>query len=296
MVGTFLVLAEANQLSARNDYWHNIGDSKIDLARYLGAIQHGRGFGTLAGTPKDPQGVFGGSEDTIAILCAEANHISQYAYCPVEFEKVLPIPPGYVFAVGVSGVPSQKDGDAGNKCRLAVEYASALIALWQRETGRDDPHLAAALNGFPDAAARWTAILKTADCGPFDRAALSARLEHFMLESGEIIPEAGNALAGGDLRTFGRLVDRSQQIAEQLLGTQTPETNFLVASARRHDAVAASAFGMGVGGSVWALVEIAHADAMLEAWANDYRAAFPHHAERAEFFITHAGPAAVRVC
>ena len=50
-------------------------------------------------------------------------------------------------------------------------------------------------------------------------------------------------LPAGDLRAFGRLVDRSQQAAEQLLGNQVPETVFLAAAARRLGAAAASAFG-----------------------------------------------------
>ena len=117
-----------------------------------------------------------------------------------------------------------------------------------------------------------------------------------MIESGEIIPEAGDALAGGDLRAFGRLVDQSQQAAEQLLGNQVPETAFLAAAARRLGAAAASAFGAGFGGSVWALVEADRADGFLAAWADAYRADFPQHAPLASFFLTGAGPAAFRVC
>ncbi len=91
-------------------------------------------------------------------------------------------------------------------------------------------------------------------------------------------------------------MDRSQQAAEKLLGNQVPETIFLAASARRLGAAAASAFGAGFGGSVWALVETAGADGFLAAWADQYRAEFPQHAERSHFFITGAGPAAFRVC
>ncbi len=293
MVGVFLILAEVNQLPARDEYWHNIG-GKTDLAGYLGTIENGQSFGTLPGD--HGVGTFGGSEDQTAILCAEPNHISQFAYCPVEFEKLLPVPPGHVFAVGASGVVAEKTGAAREKYNTASQLASALGELWRRETGRDDPHLAAALGSAPDAARRLKSLLQTADPGPFDRAALAARLDHFMIESGEIIPEVDDALAGGDLRALGRLVDRSQQAAERLLGNQVPETAFLAASARRLGAAAASAFGAGFGGSVWALVETARADDILAAWADDYRAAFPQHVQHAAFFLTGAGPAAFRVC
>jgi galactokinase len=293
MVGIFLVLSEANQLPARDEYWHNIG-GKIDLAGYLGTVENGQSFGTLEGDRG--VGTFGGSEDQTAILCAEPNHMSQYAYCPVEFERLLPVPPGHVFAIGSSGVVAEKTGAARERYNAASRLAAALAELWRRETGRDEPHLAAALGSAPDAAERLKSMIETVDPGPFDRAALSARLEHFMIESGQIIPEADDAIAGGDLRALGRLVDRSQQAAGRLLGNQVPETISLAASARRLGAVAASAFGAGFGGSVWALVETAQADDFLTAWADQYRTDFPQHAPLADFFLTAAGPAAFRVC
>jgi galactokinase len=293
MVGVFLVLAEVNQLAARNEYWHNIGN-KTDLAGYLGTIENGQSFGTLEGDRG--VGTFGGSEDHTAILNAEPNHISQYAFCPVEFEKLLPVPRGYLFAIASSGVVAEKTGAALEKYNRASRLTSALVELWRRETGRDDPHLAAALGSSPDAEEKFMSLVQTADPGEFDRTALAARLEHFMIESGKIIPAAGDALAGGDLRTFGRLVDRSQQGAEKLLGNQVPETVFLAAAARRLGAAAASAFGAGFGGSVWALVETARADEFLAAWSAEYNAQFPQHEPLARFFITGAGPAAFRVC
>ena len=119
LVSVFLVLAEANQLAARDEYWHNIGN-KTDLAGYLGTIENGQSFGTLRGDRG--VGTFGGSEDHTAILCAEPDHISQYAYCPVEFEKMLPMPPGHVFAVGTQRHRGRKDRRRAGKiqCRLSV--------------------------------------------------------------------------------------------------------------------------------------------------------------------------------
>ncbi len=323
MVAVFLVLAEVNRLSARNEYWHNIG-SDVDLAGYLGAIENGQSFGTLAGDRG--VGTFGGSEDQTAMLATEPGEISQFAYCPTEFEKAIPVPPGCVFAIAASGVAAEKTGAAMEKYNAASRLATALVELWRRETGRADPHLAAALGSSPQAADRLRTLVQETDtlaegwalqCPvnlPAGRAgsstaapgaavqlspqqrALLARLEHFILESGEIIPAAGDALAGGDLRLFGRLVDRSQRAAEQLLGNQVPETVFLASSARRLGAAAASAFGAGFGGSVWALVEAASADGFLTAWSDAYGAAFPQRVPQARFFLTPAGPAAFRVC
>jgi galactokinase len=292
MIGVFLALAEVNQLAARDEYWHNIGN-KTELAGYLGSIENGQSFGTLDGDCG--VGTCGGSENHTAILCAEPNEISQYAFCPVEFEKMIPVPPGYLFAVGASGVTVEKTGDAREKYNRPSQLASTLIELWRRETHRDDATLAAALSSSPDAAERLKAIVESADAGQFTPEALVARLDHFMVESGEIIPTAGDALAGGDLRAFGRLVDRSQRAAEQWLGNQTPETISLAASARRLGAAAASAFGGGFGGSVWALVETSKAADFLAAWAEEYGGKFPQHTKLAHFFATGAGPAAFRV-
>ena len=122
---------------------------------------------------------------------------------------------------------AEKTGAALEKYNAASRLASALAEIWRRETGRDDPHLAAALGSSPDAAGGCSRCSKPPTPALSIRAALAARLEHFMIESGEIIPEAGDALAGGDLRAFGRLVDRSQQAAERLLGNQVPETALL---------------------------------------------------------------------
>jgi galactokinase len=292
IVGVFLALSEVNRLASRDEYWHNIGN-KTDLAGYLGTIENGQSFGTLEGDRG--VGTFGGSEDHTAILCAEPNCISQYSFCPVEFEKMVPVPPGYLFAVATSGVAAEKTGAAGEHYNAASRLASSLAELWRHETGREDPHLAAALGSSPDAAERLKEIVKAAkqESGP---TALLTRLEHFMIESGEILPAASDALERGDLRSFGRLVDQSQHAAERLLGNQTPETVFLAASARGLGAAAASAFGGGFGGSVWALVKTTEVDEFLSAWADVYREKFPQHAKLASFFATGAGPAAFRVC
>jgi galactokinase len=61
------------------------------------------------------------------------------------------------------------------------------------------------------------------------------------------------------------------------------------------DAVAASAFGAGFGGSVWALVPVERAGALVAQWRERYAEAFPEHRSTAEFFLTSAGPPARRL-
>ena len=62
--------------------------------------------------------------------------------------------------------------------------------------------------------------------------------------------------------------------------------------AGRRGAVAASAFGAGFGGSVWAMVRDTDAPAFSDAWAGRYRARFPAAARQARFFETRPGPSA----
>jgi galactokinase len=66
----------------------------------------------------------------------------------------------------------------------------------------------------------------------------------------------------------------------------------LVRSARRLGAAAASAFGAGFGGSVWALVREAESTTFLAAWKEHYLLAFPARAGRATFFAARPGASA----
>jgi galactokinase len=124
---------------------------------------------------------------------------------------------------------------------------------------------------------------------------LVTRLDQFAAEALEIIPAAGDALERGDLNALGELVDRSERGAEVLLGNQVPETVHLARSARSLGAAAASAFGAGFGGSVWALVRRDDAERFSQCWEESYLTRFPEHADRATFFVTTAGPPAMRL-
>ena len=292
MVAVFLALAGANGLADTPRYQDNI-HNLTDLAGFLGTVENGQTFGSLEGDRG--VGTFGGSEDHTAILCGRPNQISQYVYCPVCFERAIPLPAGYTFAVATSGVAAEKTGGAMQKYNAASQRAAAIAELWRGETGRDDPHLAAALANGPEAAAELTRIVLSGETDAFGRDELLARLEHFLTENEQLLPAAGDALAKGDLKLFGELVDSSQRAAEQLLGNQIPQTSCLAETARRSGAAAASAFGAGFGGSAWALIEASAAESFLEAWADSYRSRFPEDACNSTFFTTGAGPAAFQL-
>jgi len=295
LTASYLVFAAFNQLSERPEYRREIHTSE-ELAGYLGTIENGQSFGSLAGDKG--VGTFGGSEDHTAILCSQPGVISQYSYCPVRFERMRPVPAGYVFAIGGSGVVAEKTGAVMENYNRASRLASAVLLLWNEATFRSDAHLAAALASMPHSADRIRDIIKQNAASEFSPEDLLGRFEHFLEESELIIPAAGNALMKEDVPEFGAQVSRSQQLTESLLQNQVPETVYLAQSAIRLGASAASAFGAGFGGSVWALVKRPVADQFLKQWRSEYHQQFPATKEKRKaaasnaFFLTEAGPSA----
>lgn len=292
IVATFLALSASNDLPNRAEYTKNIQQNE-DLAGYLATIENGQSFGTLGGDRG--VGTFGGSEDHTAILCARPNEITQYSYCPVRWERSIRLPEDYVFVIAVSGVVAEKTGAAMAKYNRTSQLASAVIKIWQRETGRSDPHMAGAVASSADASEQLRVALRRADHSQFELSELLDRFEHFLAESEQLIPSVMVNLDSTSVPRFGQLVERSQSLGAKLLKNQIPETIFLADEARRLGAAAASAFGAGFGGSVWALAKTTQADQFNQRWATSYAKTFPHHGERARFEISAAGPAAFYV-
>ena len=292
MVTVFLTLADINGLIERPELTANV-HSPEELAGYLGTVENGQTFGSLAGDAG--VGTFGGSEDHTAMLCCKAGTLSQYSFCPVAHERDVPMPPGHVFAVGSSGVAAEKTGGAREKFNRLARLTVGVAEVWRRETGRDDPHMAAAVNSAPGAAEEIRRIIGAAKLDEFTGADLLERFEQFHAESVEIIPAAADALANRQMGPFGQLVDRSQHLTETLLANQVPEQIELARTARALGAVAASAFGAGFGGSVWAMVPTDQAEGFIARWAETYHRAFPQHAERSCFFLTAPAPPATAV-
>lgn len=291
IVALFFAIAEVNSL-AQSDFFQNSIRDREDLAVYLSAIESGAAFGSSSGTRG--VGTLGGSEDHVAIWCSRAAYLRQYSYCPVRLECEIRAPERHVLVIGVSGVEADKTGNALESYNRASLAARKILELWKRATGREDVSLAAALESAPDALERLRHILaKSAEPG-FAPELLLNRLAQFAEESNVIVPGVSGALASGDLERLGVLMDRSQHLAATLLGNQTPETVDLVRSARVLGAVAASAFGAGFGGSVWALVASQQAEDFRDAWAAHYRKQYPQRARASEFLITRAGPGVVQ--
>lgn len=287
VVATFTALSHINRLSERTESVANLPRLE-DLAGYLGSIENGTAYGKLAGDRG--VGTFGGSEDHTAILCSQPGQLVQYRFCPVEREGTVPLAPDCTFAIAASGVTAEKTGAARELYNRLSEATTSILNCWRAAAGRDDPSLFTAVTSSSDAPQHLRELLRRPAASNVQSDALLARCEQFMEETLVIIPGAVAALSQGDLAEFGRLVDRSQAMAENLLRNQVPETIELARSARALGAHAASAFGAGFGGSIWALVSRSECESFLERWQASYKSRFPEQATRACFFTTSAGP------
>lgn len=289
LITVFIALGKTNDMRSTPEF-RNAIFSREELAAYLACIENGNDFRGLAGD--SGVGTLGGSQDHTAIVASEAGKLVRYAWSPLRKEGAVPMPQGLVLAVASSGVMAEKTGgarDSYNRASLAVRH---LLRVWNAHTYRNDATLNDAVRSEPDAVNRLRRLAQEELAPGFTAEQQSNRLEHFLVESDTIIPAAVRAFGSGDVDAFGAYVDWSQWATERLLQNQVPETVFLARAAREVGAVAASAFGAGFGGSVWALMPRDEASRVLKSWEQRYRKAFPGRADACEFFLTNAGPAA----
>jgi galactokinase len=288
VVGTFLALAACGWLPDDPRY-ASVIDTPEGLAGYLAAVENGLDFAMFAGGRG--VGTMGGSQDHTAILCAQSDALVRYSFAPVRAEGAVPVPHDWTFVVASSGVRAEKSAAALALYNRLAELARDAAALWRSETGSTALHLGAILRAG-DGEALLEVLRRLRD--PDARARLE-RAEQFLEEAGEIIPSACDALAAQDVGGFGQLVARSHHLAETKLKNQIAETVALAHSARSGGAIAASAFGAGFGGSVWALVPTRDANAFVESWRAAYLKSFAARADAAVFFAARPGPAAMRL-
>ena len=289
LVAVFILLEQFNDLRRRPEFGKNIRNLE-EQATYLGCVENGQSLGTLVGDAG--VGTFGGSEDHTAILCSRPGAIRQYRFCATQFEREVPLRSEFVFVLGVSGVVADKTGTAREKYNHASRAAQEILKIWRKATGRADASLFEASTHSSEAPDQIRELLRKTTASSYSCQELLNRFEQFFEESTRIVPGAAETLDSNDLDTFGQYVDRSQALAEQKLGNQIPQTIELARSARDLGAIAASAFGAGFGGSVWAMFRAEQAAEFLNRWQDHYRNRFPADAEKSAFFASGAGPAA----
>ena len=277
VIAVHLAISAANHLRERAEYRAGLASDE-DLVPYLGCHENGAGYRQFAG--EAGVGTSGGSQDHAAILLSRAGRLNHWSFSPFHSLGSVPWPDDLVLTVGVSGVLAEKSAAARGHFNQVADRVRAAAAAWNRASGRHDASIGAAA-----LACGGRAVLDAISDPDLRR-----RAEQTVVESEEIIPAAIAALAAGDSLRFGELTARSQALAETHLLNQVPETIALVAQARDQGAVAASAFGAGFGGAVWAAFP-RHRD-HGDAWLADYRRRFPQHAAGAQIHRITPGPGA----
>jgi len=293
MIGVFLAIAAVNRLQETAIWQASLG-TREDLAGYLGAMEMGGPYRDLAGLPGI--GTLGGNQDQTAILCSEPDQVVDYRWMPVRRVGAYPRPDSLRFVIGNCGIVAEKSAGARERYNRVSLMVRHLLGSWNTQAARDDGSLAAAAESSTDAPDALRAMIPSIATTAFSADALRDRLEQFLLETYTLIPQAAAAFERGDWRALGEVTARSQHAAEAMLGNQIPETIGLVRLAKEQGAIAASAFGAGFGGSVWALIaanEVEGANGTFPIrWAAAYREQFPAAATRAMFFFSGCGPAA----
>jgi len=271
-----LAVAEANDLTSRPEWIAHLSE-RIALAEYCGAIEMGAPFGPWEG--ERGVGTRGGAQDHVAIVCNDAGMVGAYSYLPAALVGQATFPHSWSILVAVSGVRATKTGGAQADFNRAADLVRNLVNRWNTTTGRHDVSLSAAIASSPDAGDRLERLAHRYDDSPWTL----ARLAQFRRETEVVVPGALAAISAGDAEALGRWAVESQQGAETALRNQVPETEFLARAAMASGAHAASAFGAGFGGAVWAIVDTDALDAVRARWSEAYRRAFPARAGKAEW-------------
>ena len=261
VVGVAAALGATARIQSRQEWQANVR-GPLDVAGYYACLENGKTFGTLEGDAG--VGTHGGSEDHAAILTGRPATVSAFAFVPMRRLADVRVPDAWQFVLAPSGVPSEKTGAARDKYNRLSEGTRFLLEIWNR-TEPPARSLADALSSDLDAARRLRQSIEQSVIPGWPPAALHARLDHFINEDARI-GFSIQAFETADADLLTTLAAESQRDAERLIENQIPATIDLVKAAVSQGAFAASSFGAGFGGSVWALVERRSAKAFAQRW------------------------------
>jgi galactokinase len=290
VVGIASALIRRASVEAHPEWRANV-TSIDDKAWYLGCVENGLSFRALPSS--SGVGTLGGSEDHTAILACKTGSVSQYRFVPVRHLNDVVMPREWTFVVASSGVHADKAGSVRELYNRASRATQVLLDIWNSQTTVPARSLGEALERDPKATQTLHDLISRGHTSGFSVEALQTRLTHFARENARV-PAAADAFARSDGAAIGVLAAESQRDADTMLGNQVPETRALVTHALRLGAFAASAFGAGFGGSVWALVAAEDAPRFAMEWQKQYRAACPHIAH-ADVFVARPGPPVTEV-
>ena len=290
---TALALADLNGWS-RAPRWNEAMPDRLSLAGYLAAVEGGRSWRALPGT--SGVGTRGGSEDHTGMLCGARDRLLLAGFDPMHIEQTISFPSQWAFVIGVSGVLAHKTGAALEDYNRGPSTVQSVLARWNQATGRTDISLAGAVRHLVgDATGEQAAadpVLKDllGLCEPgYER----ERIEQFLIESLVLVPAGARLITAAD-PGVGEVLQRSQELADQGLRNQVPQTRLMVSLARERGAVGASSFGAGWGGSVYALVPTDDAEDFASQWLQAYRDR-EQKAEHSSTIVTRPGTGAYRL-
>lgn len=243
--------------------------TREDVAGFAAAIESGADWKDFPGD--DGVGTRGGSQDHTAILCSQEGMLSLFGYQPLRCHERVRLPDSVAFVVAGSGVKARKTGDALAAYNRVSWRAAEVARLYSEDLDEYYPHLGAMMAAphFDLESARWAIV----DDDLWDR------FQQFEREIDHVLPSAVRALRAEDWPLFADVTAESQRMAADWLHNQIPETESLVQGALESGALAASSFGAGFGGAVWALVDRSRREAFMGAWKDAYARAFPHLSE-----------------
>lgn len=284
-----MAVFDANALWESRE-WAPVAGDTLAFAQYCAAMESGAAWGVFAGDTG--VGTRGGAQDHIAICASRERLVGVYAYLPGRVVQRVAWPQEWRIVVATSGVRATKTGNAMHAYNRVADSVRALVTAWNADTGRSDGTLADALASAPGAFDHALSLAERAASASVSADYLRERVRQYREETAVIVPGMAAAIARADAPAAAALMARSQEMAEQALQNQVPQTSWLAAHAREHGAVAATAFGAGFGGAVWALVVEGDAHRVAESWMKAF-AAVPgmgavHH-ERARVMTPSAG-------
>ncbi|MEZ5285862.1 MAG: hypothetical protein R2712_13855 [Vicinamibacterales bacterium] len=284
VVAVASVLARRAALDAREEWRRDIS-SPAELAWYLGCVENGLGYRGLAGT--SGVGTHGGSEDHTAILTSRPGCVSQHRFMPVVHEGDVPMPEGWTFVVGSSGVHADKAGAV--KARLIAPPRRPRAPRPLEPRGRRPRALAR--HGARGARCPRLPARPYRRRRPRDLPPRRARAPACALRRREPARARRGPCLRRDRRRDARLAGRRVAARGRRVAGQPGAGNPRAGRARAaHGALAASSFGAGFGGSVWAIVDREDAARFVRRWKASYLRAYPD-AQAADWFLARPGPA-----
>jgi galactokinase len=238
----------------------------------------------LAATAERYVGTHSGGMDQAVCLLAQPGHALRIDFFPLRTRPV-PIPPGAAFVVCHSLVEAQKSGAARDAYNQRVRQGGLACRIFDRLLGGGPPlaNLGELRRRVPDRRLHeWVAHFTAAEPPPDP--VLVRRVRHVLSEA-ERVDAAEQALAQGDWRHLGALMDASHASCRDDYEISCDQLEALVAAARAAGALGARLTGAGFGGCTINLVRAGEAERFVARMEETFYRGRPEAAAREHCFV-----------